>query len=139
MQVATGPLFVTDQVLSSTKNQRYPRMAERPSALPSLCKGPKTHWSSNSSHGKQKIAKEIYSQLSAKPASNMRRKQFSCVYVRDPFDFDQSESDEQFKSEDCLGKSTRKRQVRKNKFLVFHQVHVHDICPQHFNFVNSMF
>jgi hypothetical protein len=114
-------------------------MAERPSALPSLCKGPKTHWSSNSSHGKPKIAKEIYSQLSAKPASNMRRKQFSCVYVRDPFDFDQSESDEQFKPEDCLGKNTRKRQVRKNKFLVFHQVHVHDICPQHFNFVNSMF
>ncbi len=62
----------------------------------------------------RKIAKTIYSQLPAKAASNMRRKQSSFVYVRDPFDFDQSESDEQFKSEDFLRKNKRKRQVRKN-------------------------
>ena len=62
----------------------------------------------------EKSPKTIYSQLSAKAASNMRRKQSSFVYVRDPFDFDQSESDEQSKSEKNLSKNTRKRQVRKN-------------------------
>ena len=71
MQVATRPLFVTEQVLNFTKNQRHPRMAERSSALPSRFEGPKTPWSSISNHGEQKIAKEICSQLSAKDPLNL--------------------------------------------------------------------
>ena len=59
MQVATRPLFVTDQVLNSTKNQSHPRMAERPSALPSRFKSPETFSPSNSNYGEQKIAKKI--------------------------------------------------------------------------------
>ena len=59
----------------------------------------------------------------------MYRTQTFNDYVCDPFDFDQSKSDEKFIPDGCSGENMSKRGVNAQKFLIYFQVHLSDICP----------
>ena len=112
-----SPNFPTPKA-TMVKNYRHQRVAERCSTLPSRLKGPETFSHLCSNPGKPKKSKEIYSQPSAKAASNMYRTQTFNDYVYDPFDFDQSESDEQFIPDGCSGENMRKQGVNAQNFLI---------------------
>ena len=59
----------------------------------------------------------------------MYRTQMFNDYIYDPFDFDQSESNEKFIPDGCSGENMKKRGVNAQKFLIYFQVHLNDICP----------
>ena len=123
------PVLMKSPKATMVKNYRHQRVAERCSTLPSRLKGPETFSHLCSNPGNPKKSKEIYSQPSAKAASNLYWTQTFNDYVYDPFDFDQSESDEQFIPDGWSGENMRKRGVNAQKFLIYFQVHLNDICP----------